>query len=132
MQSWISSFSIFLMGIVISNTLILLVALIHVWIMYLEMVLWTKPKGLKTFRMTAQKAEDSKVLAFNQGLYNGFLALALIWGVIGAKPDLQLYGLACVFFAGVVGALTVGKQIFFVQSVPALLALIAFWNLYQS
>jgi len=112
---------------IISQILILFVALIHLWIMYLEMVLWTKPQGLKTFRLTAQKAEDSKVLAFNQGLYNGFLALALIWGVASSSYDLQLYGLICVIIAGIVGAATVGKKILFVQSVPAFIALVSFW-----
>ncbi|MBA2403167.1 MAG: DUF1304 domain-containing protein [Bdellovibrionales bacterium] len=112
----------------ISHFLIIVVALIHLWIMYLEMVLWTKPKGLKIFRMSPQKAADTKSLAFNQGLYNGFLALALIWGVVEGQQQMQLYGLVCVFMAGVAGAVTVGKKIFFVQSVPALIAMLAFWQ----
>jgi putative membrane protein len=116
------------MDMLISHALIMLVAFIHLWIMYLEMVLWTKPKGLKAFGMTPQKAQDSKVLAFNQGLYNGFLALALIWGVVEGKQDMQLYGLVCVFIAGLVGAITVSKKIFFIQSLPALIALAAFWK----
>jgi len=120
------------MDMLISHALIIVVALIHVWIMYLEMVLWTRPKGLKTFRLTAQKAEETKSLALNQGLYNGFLALALIWGVVEGKQDMQLYGLICVFIAGVVGAITVGKKILLVQSVPALIALIAFWKFQYS
>lgn len=117
------------MDMLISHALIVLVGLIHVWIMYLEMVLWTKPKGLKIFRMSPQKAADTKSLAFNQGLYNGFLALALLWGVVEGKQDLQLYGLICVFIAGIAGAVTVGKKIFFVQSLPALIALFAFWKI---
>ena len=116
------------MDMLISHALIMLVALIHIWIMFLEMFLWTKPKGLKTFGMSLQKAQDSKVLAFNQGLYNGFLALALIWGVLEGKQDMQLYGLLCVFIAGLVGAVTVSRKIFFVQSLPALIALGAFWK----
>lgn len=116
------------MQMLISHVLILVVALIHIYIMFLEMVLWTKPKGLKTFRMTADKAEKTKVLAFNQGAYNGFLALALIWGVVQGNQEMQLYGLVCVFVAGLVGAKTVSKNIFFVQSLPALIALIVFWR----
>jgi len=116
------------MDMLISHALIIVVALIHIWIMYLEMVLWTKPKGLKTFGMSLQKAQDSKVLALNQGLYNGFLALALIWGVVEGKQDMQLYGLLCVFIAGLVGAATVSKKIFFIQSLPALIALGVFWQ----
>lgn len=116
------------MANLISNALIITVGVIHLWIMYLEMFLWTKPAGLKTFRMNADKAEATRVLAFNQGAYNGFLALALIWGVVGSKNDLQLYGLICVFIAGIVGSATVGKKIFFVQSLPALIALVVFWR----
>ena len=116
------------MDMLISHTLIMVVALIHVWIMYLEMVLWAKPKGLKIFRMNAQKAADTKSLAFNQGLYNGFLAIALIWGVVEGKQELQLYGLICVMIAGIAGAITVGKKILFVQFLPALIALIIFWK----
>jgi putative membrane protein len=120
------------MDMLISHALIMLVALIHLWIMYLEMVLWTRPKGLKIFRMSAQKAADTKILALNQGLYNGFLALALIWGVVEGKQELQLYGLICVMVAGVVGAMTVGKNILFVQFVPGLIAFIVFWRVQLS
>ena len=120
------------MHFLISHALICLVGLLHVWIMILEMVLWTKPIGLKAFRMTPQKAQETKVLALNQGLYNGFLALALIWGVIEGNQLMQLYGLVCVFIAGIVGALTVGKKIFFIQSMPALIALIVFWRIQYS
>jgi putative membrane protein len=104
----------------------ILVALIHIWIMYLEMVLWSKPQGLKIFRMTPQKAADTKNLAFNQGLYNGFLALALIWGIVAANPQMQIYGLVCVMIAGIGGAITIGKKILFIQSIPAAIALIVF------
>jgi putative membrane protein len=120
------------MAYLISHFLIIVVGIIHLYIMYLECVLWSKPKGMKTFRMDAAKAETTKVLAFNQGVYNGFLALALIWGVVEGKQDLQLYGLICVFIAGLVGAATVGKKIFFIQSLPALIALIVFWRVQLS
>ena len=117
-----------MIGILASHVLILLIALIHVWFMVLEMVLWEKPRGLKTFRMTPEKALATKTLALNQGLYNGFLAVALIWGVVQGNQELQLYGLLCVITAGLVGAATVNKRIFFVQSLPALIALIVFWR----
>lgn len=116
------------MEMLISHALIFIVGLIHVWIMFLEMVLWTKPKGLKTFRMTLSHAEATKTLALNQGLYNGFLALALIWGVIDGRPELQSYGLICVIIAGIVGALTLNKKIFFVQALPAVVAFVVFWK----
>ena len=69
------------------------------------MVLWSRPKGLKIFRMTPQKAADTKNLAFNQGLYNGFLALALIWGIVAADAQMQSYDLVCVMIAGIGGAI---------------------------
>jgi putative membrane protein len=116
----------------LSQAPILFVALIHVWIMYLEMVLWSRPKGLKIFRMTPQKAADTKNLAFNQGLYNGFLALALIWGIVVADAQMQSYGLVCVMFAGIGGAITIGKKILFIQTIPAVLALIVFWYFHPS
>ena len=117
------------MQMLISHALILIVALIHVYIMILEMFFWTRPKGLKTFLINLVFANTTKTLAFNLGVYNGFLALALFWGVIEGKQDLQLYGLICVFIAGIVGALTVSKKIFFVQSLPALIALVVFWRI---
>jgi putative membrane protein len=103
-----------------------LVALEHLYFLYLEMFLWTTPKGLKTFRMTPEKAEASKVLAANQGLYNGFLAAGLVFGTL--YPDalagrhIQLFFLACVVVAGCYGAATVGKRLFLIQAVPALIA----------
>jgi putative membrane protein len=106
-------------------TLVLLVALEHLYFLYLEMFLWTKPKGLKVFGNTAEKAEASKVLAANQGLYNGFLAAGLLWGL--AYPDaaagvhIQLFFLCCVVVAGIYGGLTVSKRITVLQGGPALL-----------
>ena len=109
--------------------LVLLVALEHLYFLYLEMFLWTKPKGLKTFGNTAQKAEDSKVLAANQGLYNGFLAAGLLWGLIypgaAAGVHIQMFFLACVIVAGIYGGLTVSRRILYLQGGPALLALLA-------
>ena len=106
----------------LATVLILLVALLHVYFLVLEMFLWTKPLGLKVFRQSAEKAEQSKVLAANQGLYNGFLAAGLVYGVATGSREFELFFLACVIVAGVYGAMTVNKRIFFVQALPALLA----------
>ena len=107
---------------ILATVLILLVALLHVYFLVLEMFLWTKPLGLKVFRQSAEKAEQSKVLAANQGLYNGFLAAGLLYGVATASREFELFFLACVSLAGLYGAATVNKRIFFVQALPALLA----------
>ena len=117
-----------MIGILISHVLILITALIHVWFMVLEMFLWDKPKGLKTFRMTQDFARTTKTLALNLGLYNGFLAVALIWGVVQGNQEMQLYGLLCVITAGLVGAASLNKKIFFVQALPAIITLIVFWK----
>ena len=105
-----------------------LVALIHAYILVLEMFLWTKPKGLKTFRNTPEKAEATKVLAANQGLYNGFLSAGLLWGLFHPNAALgwqiQFFFLVCVVVAGVFGAATVNKRIFWIQGFPAVLGLI--------
>jgi putative membrane protein len=103
--------------------LVLLVALLHLYFLVLEMFLWTRPLGLKVFRQSAEKAEQSKVLAANQGLYNGFLAAGLVYGVATGSREFELFFLACVIVAGLYGAATVNKRIFFIQSVPALLAM---------
>jgi putative membrane protein len=103
--------------------LVLLVALLHLYFLVLEMFLWTRPLGLKVFRQSAEKAEQSKVLAANQGLYNGFLAAGLVYGVATGSREFELFFLACVIVAGLYGAATVNKRIFFIQSMPALLAM---------
>ncbi len=104
-----------------------LVGLLHVWFMVLESFLWTKPLGMKTFRMTPAAAEATKVLAQNQGLYNGFLAAGLFWAAYSGDPKLNYFFLGCVIIAGIVGALTASKNIIFVQALPALIALILFY-----
>jgi putative membrane protein len=111
----------------IANVLVGLVALIHLYIVVLEMVLWDKPYGRKVFGNTAEFATASKVLAANQGLYNGFLAAGLIWGLsMGtAGQPVQLFFLGCVMVAGLYGAMSVGIKILFVQTVPAALAVAA-------
>jgi len=115
----------------VGNALVALVALLHVWFLVLEMVLWTKPLGLKTFRQSLEKAQASAVLAANQGLYNGFLAAGLLWGLVYPDPvpalHIKSFFLACVVVAGAYGAWSVNRRILFVQALPALLALIALW-----
>jgi putative membrane protein len=115
----------------IANLLVALVAVLHIYFLVLEMFLWTKPLGLKTFRNTPEKAQDSAVLAANQGLYNGFLAAGLIWGLLQAVPgfafQIKVFFLLCVIVAGVYGAATVSRRILYVQAAPAALALILLW-----
>jgi putative membrane protein len=115
----------------IANMLVALVAALHVYFLVLEMFLWTKPLGLKTFRNSPEKAQESAVLAANQGLYNGFLAAGLIWGLVQAVPgfafQIKVFFLLCVIVAGVYGAATVSRRILFVQAAPAALALILLW-----
>lgn len=105
------------------------VALIHLYILVLEMVLWDTPRGRKAFGTTEAFAKESKVLAANQGLYNGFLAAGLIWGIwLGEAGDpVKIFFLLCVTVAGVYGAATVGMRILLIQTVPALIALAAVW-----
>ena len=105
--------------------LIGLVALLHLYFLVLEMFLWTRPLGLKTFRNTPEKAEATRVLAANQGLYNGFLAAGLAYGVATGTREFCLFFLACVVVAGLYGAYSVSRRIFFVQALPALLAIAA-------
>jgi len=109
-----------------ADALVALVALLHVWFLVLEMFLWDKPLGLKTFRHSAAEAAASKVLAANQGLYNGFLAAGLAWGLwLGAAgTSVKVFFLGCVVVAGVYGAATVSRKILFVQALPAALALV--------
>lgn len=111
-----------------ADALAAFVALEHLGFLVLEMFLWTKPIGLKIFRLTPQAAEASRTLAVNQGLYNGFLAAGLLWGLLAADPGTSLaaktFFLSCVVAAGAVGAATVSPRIFFVQAAPALLALV--------
>ena len=113
----------------IATFLVALVAIEHVYILILEMFLWTKPKGMKTFGTTAEEAETTKVLAANQGLYNGFLAAGLAWGLLHPNQELawqiQVFFVACVMAAAIYGGLTANKRIMVVQGLPALLAMIA-------
>jgi putative membrane protein len=111
----------------VAATLTALVALEHIYILVLEMFLWTKPAGLRAFGLTPEFAEQSAVLAANQGLYNGFLAAGLIWGLLRKEggTSIQVFFLTCVIVAGVFGAITAKPSILFVQAMPAMLALAA-------
>jgi len=113
------------MSTLITNGLIGLVAVLHIWFLILEMFLWDKPFGLRTFGHSLTAARASKTLAMNQGLYNGFLAAGLIWGLsLGtAGEPIKIFFLACVVIAGIFGGLTVGRKILFIQALPAALAL---------
>lgn len=106
-----------------------LVALLHVWFLVLEMFLWTKPLGRRVFKLTEEKAQATKALAANQGLYNGFLAAGLAWGLWlgGEGVAIRAFFLGCVIIAGIFGAVTVGRKILFVQALPAALALGLTW-----
>ncbi|MFX1680076.1 DUF1304 domain-containing protein [Mitsuaria sp. CC2] len=108
-----------------ANVVVALVALIHVYILILEMFLWTTPKGRKAFGLTKEFAEASKVLAANQGLYNGFLAAGLIWGLAlgAAGGPVKVFFLACVLVAGLYGAATASRKILFIQAIPAAIGL---------
>ena len=105
--------------------IVALVALLHIYFMILEMFLWEKPLGLKVFGQTAEDAATTKVLAANQGLYNGFLAAGLLWGLYlgAAGVHIQIFFLSCVFVAGVYGAATASKKILFIQAMPAAIGL---------
>lgn len=105
------------------------VAAIHIYILVLEMFLWDTPRGRKAFGTTEAFARESKVLAANQGLYNGFLAAGLIWGIwLGEAGDpIKIFFLLCVAAAGIYGAATVNMRILFIQTIPAFIALICVW-----
>ena len=115
----------------IANLLVALVAMLHVYFLVLEMFLWQKPLGLKTFRNTPAKAAETAVLAANQGLYNGFLAAGLVWGLLHSAPafgfQIKAFFLLCVIVAGVYGAATVSRRILYVQAAPAAIALVLLW-----
>ncbi|WP_291137376.1 DUF1304 domain-containing protein [Hydrogenophaga sp.] len=110
-----------------ANLVVLLIALLHVYILVLEMFLWDTPKGMKAFNLTPEQAAQTKVLAANQGLYNGFLAAGLFWGLIqgdAAGGAFKVFFLLCVLVAGLYGAATANRRILFIQTVPALLGLV--------
>ena len=109
----------------IANIAVALIALLHAYILVLEMFLWDKPAGLRAFGQTQQAATASRVLAANQGLYNGFLSAGLFWG-LWLGPDgtaIKIFFLGCVLVAGLFGAATASRKILFVQALPALVGL---------
>lgn len=108
-----------------AQIVVALIALLHVYILVLEMFLWDKPAGLRAFGLTPEMAAATKTLAANQGLYNGFLAAGLFWGLwLGAEGRaVQVFFLLCVLVAGLFGAATASRKILFVQVIPALLGL---------
>jgi putative membrane protein len=112
-------------SVVIADIAVGAVALMHAWFMVLEMFLWDKPAGLKAFGQTLEQARASKVLAANQGLYNGFLAAGLVYGIVlgEAGTHVTVFFLVCVIIAGVYGAITASRKILYVQAVPAAIAL---------
>ena len=108
-----------------ANIVIALVALLHAYFLVLEMFLWTKPYGMRTFKLTPEFAAATKALAANQGLYNGFLVAGLLWGLsLGdAGIHVKVFFLACVIVAGLFGGATVNRKILFVQAIPGIIAL---------
>ena len=108
----------------LAHIITLLVAISHVGIMVLEMFFWNHPVGQKIFNMTPAVAESSVVLAMNQGLYNGFLAAGLFWGLISKRTDIKIFFLSCVVVAGLFGGITAKTSILFTQGLPALIALV--------
>ena len=110
-----------------ANIVVGLIALVHVYILVLEMFLWDKPAGLRAFGQTKEAARASKVLAANQGLYNGFLAAGLFWGLgLGSGGNgWKVFFLCCVLVAGLYGAATASRKILFIQAIPAAVGLLA-------
>lgn len=111
----------------IAHVLIAIIALLHLYFLVLEMFLWEKPLGLKAFGNTPEKAKLTKVLAQNQGLYNGFLAAGLIWSIFANQVfavQLANFFLGCVLIAGIYGAITASKKILYIQALPSLVTLI--------
>jgi len=109
---------------VAADLVVALVALVHVYIVLLEMVWWDTPRGRRVFRMTPEQSGATKVLAANQGLYNGFLVAGLAWGLASGRADVKVFFLACVLVAGLYGAATVGRRILYVQALPAAVGLL--------
>ena len=113
------------------NVAVALVALLHLYFLVLEMFCWERPLGLRTFGLTPEFAKASRALAANQGLYNGFLAAGLVWGLIAygvvSGRGILTFFLLCIIVAGVYGAVTVSRRILLVQAVPAAVALVLTW-----
>ncbi|MGE5863977.1 MAG: DUF1304 domain-containing protein [Rhizobacter sp.] len=113
----------------VADIVVGLVAALHAWFLVLEMFLWDKPAGLRAFGQSLEQARASKVLAANQGLYNGFLAAGLVWGLtLGAAGfQVKVFFLLCVLVAGLYGAATASRKILFIQALPAAVGLVLLW-----
>jgi putative membrane protein len=112
-----------------AHALVALVAALHVYFLVLEMFLWATPRGQRTFQRTREEQEQTKVLAANQGLYNGFLAAGLVWSYFDAagQRSIRFFFLGCIVVAGIYGGATASKKILFVQAVPAAIAIAVVW-----
>ena len=113
----------------LANIVVALIALLHVYILVLEMFLWDKPAGMRAFGQTQAAATATKTLAANQGLYNGFLAAGLFWGLSlgSAGTSVKIFFLCCVLVAGLYGAATASRKILFIQAIPAAIGLALVW-----
>lgn len=109
---------------IVADLVIAIVAILHLGFLVLEMFLWNHPVGRKTFKMTQEVAESSATLAANQGLYNGFLAAGLVWGLLSGAFSVKLFFLVCILIAGIFGGFTAKRSILYIQALPALLALL--------
>ena len=112
---------------ILANIVVGIIGVLHVYILVLEMFLWDKPKGLKAFGNTQAAATATKVLAANQGLYNGFLAAGLFWGLLTGGSEgfnIKLFFLVCIAIAGVYGGMTASKKIIYIQTVPAIISIV--------
>jgi len=109
-----------------ANVVIAVIALLHLWFLILEMFLWTRPAGRRAFGTSAEFAEQSRTLAANQGLYNGFLAAGLVWGLCLGSGGLgvKVFFLTCVLVAGIYGGLTASRKILWIQALPAVIGLV--------
>lgn len=107
-----------------ASIVIAIVALLHVYFLVLEMFLWDKPTGRRAFGLTAEFAVQSKTLAANQGLYNGFLAAGLVWALAAHRSDVAMFFLGCVLIAGIYGGFTASRKILYVQALPAAIGLV--------
>lgn len=111
--------------LLVANILVVIVALLHIGFLVLEMFYWDHPVGRRRFGLTPEFSKASASLAANQGLYNGFLAAGLVWGLITGDSAIKIFFLVCVLIAGIYGGFTARRTILYIQALPALLALIA-------
>ena len=113
----------------IANLVVVLVAALHIYFLVLEMFLWDRPAGLKAFRQTLEQARVTKLLAANQGLYNGFLAAGLVWGLYqgAAGSGIKTFFLVCALVAGLYGTATASRKILYIQAMPAAVGLMLLW-----